>query len=415
MKKPARKQSKREEAVAGMQLVLPVSEVVREGLHEFVVGMGLAALTELLERERTELCGPAYSRGRSGPQRAGSAPDSLVMGGRKITTRRPRVRKDGHEVPLSSWSDFAEEDPLEQRAVEQMVLGVSTRGYARSLEAPPEGVVSRGTTRSAVSRRFVALTQKRLEEWLATDIGELDLAAVMIDGLYIQEHLVLVALGVDESGTKHVLGLWEGATESAEVCIALLSDLIERGLDPHRSLLFVIDGSKALRKAIREVFGKRALVQRCQQHKRSNLKDYVGEQHWAEVKRRLGDAYNDTSYDRALKSLKTTARWLDRISPDGAASLREGMEETLTVIKVGIEDEWLRRTLSTTNPIESAISVARTVTGRVKRWRDGNMRKRWCAAGLLRAEQKFRRIKGHRHLPALAEALEAIVAKRIDV
>jgi putative transposase len=404
MSKPARKNTNREEASEGMQLVLPVREVVRQGLHEFVIGMGLKALTELLEMERSELCGPAYHRGQSGPQRAGTAPGSLVMGGRKITTRRPRVRDDGHEVPLSSWSDFAEEDPLEQRALEQMVLGVSTRGYARSLEAPPPGVESRGTGRSAVSRRFVALTQKRLEEWLQRDISELALAAVMIDGLYIQDHVVLVALGMDESGNKHVLGLWEGATENAEVCISLLSDLIERGLDPHRSLLFVIDGSKALRKAIRDVFGKRAFVQRCQQHKRRNVLGHLPKSLHRSVSKSLRDAWKSPKKSTAKSRLQKLAAALEPDHPGAARSLREGLEETIT-IKDWTLTPALERTLSTTNPIENLNDQIRRITRRVKRWRDGQMVVRWTSAALLEADKGFRRLRGYKGMPTLVAAL----------
>jgi putative transposase len=219
---------------------------------------------------------------------------------------------------------------------------------------------------------------------------------------------MVVALGVTDDGMKRVLGLRQGATENADVCTALLEDLVSRGLDTSRPLLFVLDGSKALHAAMTRVWGKGAVIQRCQVHKRRNVKAHVPEKHHAELDRRLSEAYHETDYAKAETSLEGTARWLDRLNPDAASSLREGLEETLTVVKLGVPGV-LRRTLATTNPIESALSVTRRVTARVTRWRDGDMRRRWCVAGLLRAESKFRRVKGHRSMPTLLKALESLV------
>jgi transposase-like protein len=200
----------------------------------------------------------------------------------------------------------------------------------------------------------------------------------------------------------------QGATENAAVCTALLEDLCGRGLDTSSPTLLVLDGAKALRAAVKRVWGKNALMQRCQVHKKRNVQQHLPQKHWKELSRQLHAAYHETDYDRALQGLKTTARWLQRLNPDAAASLREGMEETLTVVRLGVP-ELLRRTLATTNPIESAFSVAENVTRRVKRWRDGDMRQRWCIAGLLRAESKFRRVKGYRHMPQFVKALDRLV------
>jgi putative transposase len=217
-----------------------------------------------------------------------------------------------------------------------------------------------------------------------------------------------VAMGITEDGTKRILCLRQGATENAEVCTMLLEDLGQRGLDTTRPTLLVLDGSKALHAAVKRVWGKNAVIQRCQIHKARNIEAHVPEKHLPELKRRLSDAYHETDYDKAKGSLEGTAAWLARINPDAAASLREGLEETLTVIKLGLPGA-LARSLATTNPIESALSVTRRVTARVTRWRDGDMRTRWCVAGLLRAESKFRRLKGHRGMPTLLKALERIV------
>ena len=238
--------------------------------------------------------------------------------------------------------------------------------------------------------------------------------AIYLDGVQYAGETMTVALGVLENGTKRVLGVRQGATENAAVCTALLEDLQERGLDTSQPTLLVLDGAKALHAAVKRVWGKGALIQRCQVHKKRNVREHLPQKHWDELSRQLYAAYHETDYDEALRRLKTTARWLERLNPDAAASLREGMEETLTVVRLGIP-ELLRRTLATTNPIESAFSVAQNVTRRVKCWREGDMRQRWCVAGLMRAESKFRRVKGYRQLPQLLKALDRLpLGKGLD-
>ena len=403
-----------------MQLVLDrqeLLEVLQDGLDTLMMKVGLEVAGGLLEDEVIQRCGRRHQRvvGRT-ETRHGSQRGVVAMCGQKVPVDKPRVRRvgvkgAGGEVELETYELLQREDAMPEATLRRLVRGVSCRDYEAVIDKACEGY---GVKRSSVSRHFVRATTGRLKELGDRRFDE-RFVVIYVDGLVYAGHTIIVALGVTLDGRKVILGLRQGATENATVCKDLLTELVSRGVASDRATLFVIDGAKALRSAISDVWGNCAVVQRCQQHKRANIKDYVSDQHWAEVKRRLDDAYNETSYDRALKSLKTTARWLDRISPDGGQSLREGMEETLTVIKLGIDDDWLRRTLSTTNPIESAISVAKTVTGRVKRWRDGNMRKRWCAAGLLRAEEKFRRIKGYRHLPALVAAIESIVQRKVDV
>jgi transposase-like protein len=313
-----------------LALVAGVAAVVREGLHELVVRSGLGVVGAMLEADREALCGPRYAH--SG-HRAGHAPGELAMGGRRVEVRRPRVRSvEGRELPLPTWEHFAGLDPLGQRAYEQMLVGVATRRYARSLEPLGAGVHSRGTSKSAVSRRFVAATSVRVEEQLARSLGELKLAALMIDGIYFGEHVILVALGIDESGRKHVLGLREGATENAATCTALLANLVERGLDTTRSLLVVIDGGKALRRAVREVLGKRAMVQRCQLHKKRNVLEQLPERMRANVSAALSQAYASREQATALHLLNNLERRLANEHPGAAASLREGLDETLTVV-----------------------------------------------------------------------------------
>jgi transposase-like protein len=329
-----------------------------------------------------------------------------VLGGRRVTVQRPRVRSKKGEVPLPSWERLAAEDPLHARAVEQMVLGVATRKYARSLEPLPAETKSRGTSKSAVSRRFVAATEKTLADWLGRSLSGLSLAALMLDGIVCGEHTVLVALGIDEGGQKHVLGLWEGATENAVACTALLASLAERGLDVNRTMLVVIDGAKALAKAVRDTFGNRALIQRCQVHKKRNVLEHLPERMRATTGATISTAYGCRDSERALSMLTKLARQLERKHPSAAASLREGLSETLTIISLKLDDA-LARTLATTNPIENLNGVLRRIHHNVKRWRDGTMVLRWVAVGLHEAMKGFRRLKGHEGMPKLVAALRA--------
>jgi len=290
--------------------------------------------------------------------------------------------------------------------VEQMLVGVATRQYARSLEPMPAGVKTRGTSKSAVSRRFVAATEARLSEWLTRSLEPLRLAALMLDGIVCGEHTVLVALGIDESGVKHVLGLWEGATENGAACTALLSNLVERGLPTDRTILVVIDGGKGMAKAVRAVFGKRAMIQRCQVHKRRNVLDQLPKRLHASIRAALAAAYRTRDYDRAVRLLNNLARRLNHECPGAAASLREGLEETLTILQFKLTDA-LERTLATTNPIENLNGLIRNRTRNVRRWESGTMVLRWVAAAMDDAAKGFRRLKGHAGMPKLVAALRA--------
>jgi transposase-like protein len=367
----------------------------------------MKAVEGLLEQERSELCGPRYEHdARRAAWRAGHAPSELAMGGRRVSMPRPRVRTKKGEVPLPSWERFAKEDPLSRRAVEQVLVGVSTRKYARSLEPVPVGMRTRGTSRSAVSRRFVAATAEHLEQMARQNLSQIDLVALVIDGLHVGDHVILVALGIDSAGNKHVLGLYEGATENATACKGLLADLAARGMPTERSVLVVIDGSKALHSAVRAVFGPRAIVQRCQVHKRWNVEDHLPESLKGTIGRAITTAYRSRDPKRAERILVGLARQLEREHPQAAASLREGLEETLTVMRFGLPD-WLERALSTTNTIENLNGSIRRVTRNVKRWDDGTMALRWVAASLTEAQKGFRKLRGHKGMPKLVAALRA--------
>ena len=314
--------SRGREQSAQKQLMLPLRGLAREALWDTVVISGLAFVEEEMEAERAALCGPRYAHlaGRQA-QRSGHVPSSLVMGGRRVKFERPRARSvDGHELSLPSWQAWSSRDPLDERAFEQMVLGVSTRRYARSLEALPNEFEVRGVGKSAVSERFVVGTQRRLAELMRRDLTGLALVALMIDGVHFADHVVLAAVGIESNGTKHVLGLLEGATENAAACKALLADLIERGLDPNRAILMVIDGAKALHKAISETFGVRVLIHRCHAHKKRNVADALPERMRASVHTAMNQAYATRDPKRARRLLEKSCT-----SPGVCAPRRGGL------------------------------------------------------------------------------------------
>ena len=333
-------------------------------------------------------------------------PSEVVLGGRKVAIRRPRARRDGTEVALPTFQAFADRDPLNRRVVEQMLVGVATRQYARRLEPVSAPVVSRGTSKSAVSRRFVAKTRAQLEAWPSQPLDGLDLVGLVLDGVHVGEHCLIVALGIAADGQKHALGLWEGSTENATLCQSLLANLQSRGLRTDRSLLGILEGSKALRKAVRDLFGAVALVQRGQVHKLRNVLDHLPERQRIWAKAILHRAYRSADVGTARRLLTDLARRLETDHPSAAESVREGLDETLTVIGLNLPDP-LRRSLTTTNAAESLISRTRHVKRNVKRWSGGQMVVRWVAAGVIEAVKGFRRLKGHKAMPQLVAALRA--------
>jgi transposase-like protein len=397
-----------EEQSDRVQLQLRLRDLVREALFDTVIVSGLEFVGEVLEEERGALCGPRYQHDRlRHALRAGSVPSSLSLGGRRVEVDRPRARSvNGQELSLPSWRAWSARDPLERRAIEQMLVGVSTRRYARSLEPLPSELKVAGIGKSAVSQRFVIGTARKLSGLLQRRCEGLELIAVMIDGVRFADHVVLAAVGIDINGKKHVLGLREGATENAASCKALLADLVERGLPTERTLLFVIDGAKALHRAVVDIFGERALIQRCRQHKKRNVSEALPERMRAPVLSTMSQAYATRDAKRARRLLENLARRLERDYPGAAASLREGLEETLTVMRLDLP-ETLERVLSSTNLIENLFGRVREIARRVKRWQGGSMILRWTAAGVLEAERHFRKVAGYRALPKLVAALRA--------
>jgi len=403
--------SRSERPASGAESCTPEGDLdPRRTLLQVVLAQGFGSVAALLEADREALCGsPRRWQAQRQAYRHGYDEGQLVLGGRKVRVRKPRVRRaGGKEIPLPSWKQFASEDPLRHRVLEQIAAGVSTRDYHRTLEEVPEELGATVPSRSSVSRRFVAATEKRVQEFLKRPLADLDLPVLMLDGRGMGDHLLVIALGIDRNGGKHVLGVVEGSTESEAVARRLLENLIGRGLPVERARLFVIDGGKGLRKAIKQVFGSWAVVQRCQVHKMRNVLEHlpVGKRAW--VRAALRRAWGTGGASQAKGKLRELAAQLDDDHPGAAASLLEGLDEMVTMLGLGASG-WLLRTLSTTNAIENVQGALARVSRNVKRWRNGKMALRWGVTGLLQAQKKFRRLKGHHDLPQLLAALDAIV------
>jgi putative transposase len=386
-------------------------EEMTASFERFCLAAGLETLGALMEADATALCGPRHGRGAGRrAQRWGQTEGPIGFHGGKVAVGRPRVRQGGQEVALPSWERAVAEDWLGRWAMNLMLVGVPTRRFGRAVRLPEGDVPSgpgSGVSKSAASRRFVALSAERMAAWLSQDLSGLDLLAVQIDGIHLADELLLVAaVGIDGEGAKHPLGLIEGATENTAVVQALLDDLVQRGLDPAVPRLFIIDGSKALSKAIRRSFGRDTPIQRCQVHKARNITDRLPKHLHAPTKRALRQAWELDDADKAEKLLRNLARTLEREAPGVAGAILEGLDEILTVVRLGLPKE-LRRSLACTNIIENIMGSVRRVCRNVKRWRDASMALRWTAAAMLEAAKGFRRLKAKSQLPKLRAALLA--------
>jgi len=389
-----------------LELPLPVADVlagIPDAVEELSQDVGLMLISAVIDSECERIAGRKNARN---PLRTanwwGSQLSPVYYDRQKVLIDRPRLRgRDNKEIQLNTYRAFQNPDKMKQSVMKQMVLGISSRNYEEAIESFVSGY---GIKKSSISRHFVKATAEQMREFMERDLSGLELCAIFIDGIEFKGHLLVVSMGLDKEGKKHILGLWQGATENATVCTNLLNDIERRGLDMGKDYLFALDGSKALRSAVARKFGTDVLVQRCQQHKRKNVRDHLPPEHQGAIDARIRTAYNMSDYDKAKESLDLTVKYLERLNPSAAASLKEGLEETLTVHRLGVTG-LLRKTLSTTNPVESCFSVTRTITGRVKRWNGGDMVQRWAVAALLRAEKKFKRVKGYREIPKLIAAL----------
>ena len=394
-----------------VQLPLPMLAAmskVGESFHSLCVNAGRQVLAAMMEHERTALCGPKWIPNPAREAvRGGSTRSLIVLGGRQIEIKRPRARSAAageRELPSYRWA--AARDPMDQRTMEAIACGVSTRKYPRVLDplAPDEREVA--VSRSAVSRRFVALSAAVVATYLSRPLGELSLRIIMIDGIVFHDHTILIALGITADGHKVVLGVREGTTENAGVAKALLRDLIERGLSTQEATLFVIDGAKGLRAAITGVFGPLALLQRCQVHKERNVLDHLPDALKLGTRRALRDAYQCPDAALAERQLQRLARSLERDHPGAAGALREGLAETLTLSRLPIAGA-LYRSLRSTNPIENLNGAVAQFAHNVRRWRNGAMIVRWVATAVHDAQTHFRRLRGYKEMPRLIAALDA--------
>ena len=378
------------------------------------VATGLGVLAELLEEEVDDVVGPKHARD---PDRAavrhGHEAGEVTLGGRRVAVERPRARTadQAAEVPLATYAHFADRDPLTRVVLEQMLAGVSTRRFARTREPVGEDIVAaeRSTSKSAISRAFVGRTSEHLAALMSRSLQDIRLAVLMLDAIELKAPLLRGLPGDHDrrhQGAARAVGRLDG--EHQTVTMHLLADLVDRGLDVEQGVLVVLDGSKALRAAVAEVFGPVA-VQRCIRHKERNVLDHLPERDRPAVKMRLRKAWASDDHALALDGLQALAVELERTHPGAASSLREGLPETLTLTRLGIHGR-LKRTLQSTNPIESMIETVRRTSRNVKRWQSGDMCLRWTAAGMLEAEQQFRKVIGYSDLAKLAIAVERDLA-----
>ena len=397
----------------------PASEVTRAweqvsaSFERFCLTAGLSALSEMMEQDAAELCGPHYGHRDCKPgHRWGKTQGKVGFHGGKVSLDRPRVRgRDGQEMLLPSWEAAQSEDLLGRWAMNLMLINVSTRRFARAVRLPEGDIPASkgdGISKSAVSRRFVALSAAQLKSWMAADLSKLDLLVIQIDGIHIEQDLILLAaVGIDGDGNKHPLGVMEGATENAAVVQALLDNLIDRGLDPKVCRLFIVDGAKALRKAILRTFGKHTPIQRCQIHKGRNIMERLPKHLHATVRRALRQAWELDDVVKAEQLIRNLARRLEQEAPGVSETILEGIDEILTVVRLKLPMA-LRRSLACTNIIENMMGTIRRVCRNVKHWRNAAMALRWTGAAMRKAAKGFRRLKAHKQLPVLRAALVAI-------
>jgi putative transposase len=396
-----------------IQMILPLADIVgmlQQGVGNLLRETGLALMQTVMEEEVRHLAGERHQQheGRRA-HRWGKENGYCVVDGQKVPIQKTRLRRpDKREQRLGSYELFQRSGPLQAGVWDKMMRGLSTRNYGAVVKDFHNAY---GVEKSAVSENFIEASREKVKELMERPLGELRLCAVLIDGTPFKDRQMIAALGIGCDGTKTVLGIREGATENTAVVSALLSELVERGLDFSTPRLYVLDGGKALAAAVRKHAGESAFLQRCQVHKKRNVVDHLPDEHKADVRRKMQNAYAMAEYADAKRALEQLHRELMDLNPSAARSLEEGMEETLTVHKLRVPDQ-LRRTLCCTNVIESAFSIVETVCRNVKRWRDGDHIERWVGSGLLVAERQFRKVIGHRQIPLLLSSMATAASKK---
>lgn len=399
-----------------VQMVLPMAEMVgwlRQGVGALIRQAGLRVMELLMEEEVRERVG---ERSQAQPDRTvnrwGKERGFCVVMGQKVPIERPRVRTtDDQEVRLGSYEMFHRGEPLTETVWEKLMLGLSTRTYGRAVREFAEAY---GLEKSAISEHFIEASREKLKAMMERRLDKLRLCALLIDATPFAGQQMVAALGISQDGRKTILGIRQGATENATVVGELLGDLMNRGLDLTEPRLYVLDGGKALHAAVKKYAGESAPIQRCQVHKRRNVLDHLTDEQKPLVARKLNAAYALEDYAAAKQALSSLHRELMDLNPSAARSLGEGLEETLTVHRLHVPPQ-LRKTLASTNVIESAFAIVERVCANVKRWHAGDQRERWVGSGLLIAEKQFRRVQGHKQIPVLLRELEALVPSKSEV
>lgn len=405
VEKKERKSNAKGRVAAAMKLIKGKDDIgSRLALIQQLIPIGLMAVEEVLQAEVCELAGHRYGHDENPNKRWGSNIGSVYLGNQKHSIRIPRVRNQtrGKEVPLKSYRALQSDQGINDQTLAQVINGMSTRKFEKAAMQIPSTF---GIQKSSISRKFIQATAKRLKTFQDRDLSEHEILVIFMDGKSFAENEMIIALGVTLSGEKIVLGAIEASTENQRVCRDFLVQLKERGLESEEKILFVIDGSKGLRKGIQTVFGKQAIIQRCQWHKRENVVAYLSKEEQSRFRRKLQKAYEETSYVRAKKKLSSIRKELQLINESAVRSLDEGLEETLSLHRLGLFEQ-LGVSLKTTNCIESLNSQLERYTGRVSYWRNSNQRQRWVATALLEIEPSLRKIKGYRFLPLLKDHME---------
>jgi transposase-like protein len=425
MKKPYQIESQRavkqlaEMAADGnpaVQMVLPMAEMVgwlRKGVGELIRQAGLQLMDLLMQQEVREVVGERSQRQAERTAcRWGSERGYCVVMGQKVPIERPRVRTtDDKEVRLGSYEMFHRGEPLTETVWEKLMLGLSTRKYGQAVREFSEAY---GLEKSAISEHFIEASREKLHAMMERRLDKTRLCALLIDATPFEGQQMVAALGIGEDGRKTILGIRQGATENATVVGELLADLVDRGLDFTEPRLYILDGGKALSAAVKKHAGESAAIQRCQVHKRRNVLDHLTDEQKPGIAKKLNAAYALEDYGAAKQALNVLHRELMDLNPSAARSLGEGMEETLTVHRLHLPAQ-LRKTMASTNVIESAFSIVERVCRNVKRWHGGDQRERWVGSGLLVAEKQFRRVTGYKQIPALIRELEAVTPAKTAV
>jgi putative transposase len=425
MKKPyqieAQRAVKQFEAMAAdgnpaVQMMLPMAEMVgwlRKGVGELIRQAGLQLMDLMMQEEVRQLVGERSQRqAERNANRWGSERGYCVVMGQKVPVQRPRVRTiEDKEVRLGSYEMFHRGEPLSETVWEKLMLGLSTRKYGQAVREFTEAY---GLEKSTVSEHFIEASRAKLKDMMESRLDKTRLCALLVDATPFEGQQMVAALGIAQDGRKIILGIRQGATENATVVGELLGDLVNRGLDFTEPRLYVLDGGKALTAAVKKHAGESAAIQRCQVHKRRNVLDHLTEEQKLAVAKKLNAAYALEDYASAKQALNLLHRELMDLNPSAARSLGEGMEETLTVHRLHVPMQ-LRKTLASTNVIESAFSIVETVCRNVKRWHGGDQRERWVGSGLLIAQKQFRRVTGYKQIPSLIRELEASAPSKPEV